>query len=156
MRTLNSLKKLAVKLGCAAAVSNVTGDTVDEVIDFISSNAKITANEVVLKDSEGAVYDVKVSTLGVLSAVPRVKVATPVLTASGTFTESKEVTMSCATEGATIYYTTDGSNPTKESNMYSEPLTITATTTIKAFADKPNACDSDVATATYTKTEAGE
>lgn len=153
MRTLKALKKLAVKLGCAESTANVTGDSVEEVINFIANSAKITAGGLVLKDTEGAVYDVKVSTTGILSAVPKVKVATPVLTEGGTFTESKEVTMSCATQGATIYYTTDGSTPTKESNVYSEPLTLTATTTIKAFADAPNACDSEVATATYTKTE---
>lgn len=38
MRTLDALKRLAVALGCATTVADVTGNTVDEVIDFIAQN----------------------------------------------------------------------------------------------------------------------
>lgn len=66
------------------------------------------------------------------------------------------ITLSCATEGATIYYTIDGSDPQTSENRttYSEdaPICIKAATTIKAYATKANAGmkDSDVATITYT------
>lgn len=43
MRTLNALKKLAVKLGCAASTANVTGKTTDEVLEFINTNYKMPA-----------------------------------------------------------------------------------------------------------------
>ena len=71
---------------------------------------------------------------------------------SCTFEESLEVTIS-AEEGATIYYTVDGTEPTTESNEYAEALTIEETTTVKAIAVL-NDVASSVATAEYTKLEA--
>lgn len=66
----------------------------------------------------------------------------------GNFAVSQVVTISCATEGATIYYSTDGNeNPT---NPYSGPFTITETTTVKAKATKGGDV-SDVVSATFTK-----
>lgn len=76
----------------------------------------------------------------------------PELTASRKFLEKQEVVISCSTEGAKIYYTTDGTNPTAESTEYSEPFTVTKTTTVKAIAVNENG-SSEVATATYTKGE---
>ena len=78
-------------------------------------------------------------------------VATPTFTpAGGTYFETQEVTINCATEGASIYYTTDGSEPTESSIQYSMPLNITTTTTLKAKAFKSGYTASQVATATYT------
>lgn len=67
-----------------------------------------------------------------------------------------EITLSCETDGATIYYTIDESDPqTSEYRIiYSEndPIYIKAGTTIKAYATKANSemIDSDVSTITYT------
>ncbi len=61
------------------------------------------------------------------------------------------VTISCATSGATIRYTNDGSDPTSSSAVYSSPIAInTGTTTIRAKAYKDSMTESDVASATYT------
>lgn len=60
----------------------------------------------------------------------------PVITVTNPFTISTSVSITCVTEGATIYYTTDGNDPTTNSNVYSEPFTINSTTTIKALAVK--------------------
>lgn len=82
------------------------------------------------------------------------QVATPTFTpAEGTFTEAQQVTITCATDGATIYYTTDGSTPTTSSTEYTGAITVNETTTIKAIAVKSGMADSEVATATYTKVE---
>ena len=78
-------------------------------------------------------------------------VATPTFSpAAGTFTEAQNVTISCTTEGATIHYTLDGTDPTANSDTYSTPLAISETTTVKAIAMKQGMSNSSVATATYT------
>ena len=76
--------------------------------------------------------------------------ATPTFSvAEGEYTEAKDVTISCATDGATIYYTIDGSDPDENSEEYTSAVHITETTTLKAIAIK-SGVESDVATATYT------
>ncbi len=61
-----------------------------------------------------------------------------------------EVQLTTSTEGATIYYTVDGSEPTTESEVYSAPIKINADTTIKAVAVADDLENSDVATFSYT------
>ncbi len=81
-------------------------------------------------------------------------VSTPSITPNGgTFFNTQEVTITCATDGATIYYTLDGTEPTDAGSIYSEPLTITSTTTVMAKAYKEGFTESDVASATFTKIE---
>ncbi len=70
--------------------------------------------------------------------------------AGGNFITSQTVSMSCETEGAIIYYTTDGTDPTESSSVYSTPLEVNQTTTIKAFAVAPSYANSAIITATYT------
>ena len=81
------------------------------------------------------------------------KPVAPTLTAGGNFVGSMEVEISCATEGAEIYYTTDGTEPTEDSEAYIEPFEITETTTVKAIAVN-EAGASNVATAVYTRVAA--
>lgn len=57
---------------------------------------------------------------------------------------STEVTITAANAKA-IYYTTDGSDPTTASNLYTEPLSFTAATTLKAFAVGDGYTDSKIA-----------
>src|SRR6266581_6749072 len=78
-------------------------------------------------------------------------VATPTFSpGGGTYTGSVTVTISDATSGATIHYTTDGSTPTTSSPVYGGALTFTQTTTLKAMAAASGMTDSAVASATYT------
>lgn len=82
-------------------------------------------------------------------------VAMPTFTpAAGTYYETQSVAIACATAGATIHYTTDGTDPTANSLVYTAPITVSVTTTIKAFATKENMTDSEMATAVYTITDA--
>ena len=69
--------------------------------------------------------------------------------AAGTFLTAQSVEISSETEGATIYYTVDGSEPTVESTKYTEAIAVSKTTTIKAIAVKEEYSNSAVASATY-------
>ncbi len=69
--------------------------------------------------------------------------------AEGTYTSAQSVELSCVTEGATIYYTTNGTEPTAESTLYTGAISISKTTTLKAIAVKGEDFSS-VASATYT------
>ena len=68
---------------------------------------------------------------------------------SGTYTGTQTVSISCETEGASIYYTLDGSDPTTSSTLYSEPIAISADATLKAIAVASGMENSVVATADY-------
>lgn len=68
--------------------------------------------------------------------------------ASKVFTEEFDATITCSTQGATIYYTTDGSDPTTSSAVYSSPIHVDKTMTIKAIAAKDGET-SAIATAEY-------
>jgi len=77
-------------------------------------------------------------------------VATPEFSpAAGTYTSAQNVTISCATSGASIYYTTDGSDPDNTKTPYTGAISVTATTTIKARAYADGYDPSAIASATY-------
>ena len=79
------------------------------------------------------------------------QVATPEFDpAAGAVASGTTVSISCATSGATIHYTLDGTDPTSSSATYSTPISITAATTIKAIAVKSGMADSEIASAAYT------
>ena len=82
--------------------------------------------------------------------------ASVVPTISGTdkFSDRTEVTIT-ATPGAIIYYTTDDTVPTKESQKYDTPITLTETTTIKAIAIEDGHIMSDVVGMAFTKESSG-
>jgi len=85
------------------------------------------------------------------SALPTA--ATPTFSpAPGAYPNSVAVNLSDTTAGAAIHYTTDGSNPTTSSPTYSAPISVTATTTIKAIAVANGYSNSAVATGLYTIT----
>ena len=77
--------------------------------------------------------------------------ATPTFSiGSGTYSTAQTVSISDATSGAVIYYTTDGSMPTTASTVYHSAITVTNTTTLNVLAVAPGYTNSAVATATYT------
>jgi len=72
--------------------------------------------------------------------------------AAGTFSTSKNVSITDTTPHATIYYTTNGSTPSVKSTVYSKPFPVTKTTTVKAMAIGDGLPESVVVSATYTIT----
>ena len=82
-------------------------------------------------------------------------VATPTITPNGgTFVETASVSIACATTGATIYYTTDGTTPTTSSTVYTGAFNLTKSATVKAIAVKAECTNSAIASAAFTITEA--
>ena len=77
----------------------------------------------------------------------------PVISGNTPFAETTTVSMS-GPDGAEIHYTTDGSNPTAESQLYSEPFTLSASANVKAIAIK-DGNSSQVSTKDFTKTNGG-
>ena len=123
------------------------------------SDFAVKANGSALTADENGVYTISnitanqtVTVEGVETApVTPEKVAAPVISPNGTtFIGTQTVTITSATPGAQIYYTTDGSMPSAKSNPYTLPLTIASGCAIKAIAIKVGMEDSAVTTAYFT------
>ena len=80
-------------------------------------------------------------------------VTAPTISGETQFTETTQVSIS-GPAGAEIRYTTDGSTPTAESTLYSEPFTLSDTATVKAIAIK-DGVSSQVSTKSFTKGSGG-
>ncbi len=87
----------------------------------------------------------------VFSSATPVIAATPVFSvAGGTYSSAQTVTITDATPGATIFYTTDGTTPTASSPVYTGPITVSSSETLEAIATATGYKTSAVATAAYT------
>ena len=86
------------------------------------------------------------------------RVATPSISpAAGAYLNGRTVTITCATSGATIHYTIDGSDPSSGSALYTGAITLpnSATTTVKAIGHHADVSyyDSEIASAVYTTSQ---
>jgi len=83
---------------------------------------------------------------------PANTVAAPAFSPSeGAYADTQSVSLSTSTEGAEIRYTTDGSVPTATTgSVYSGPIQVSSTTTLRAMASKTGWADSPVVSATFT------
>ncbi|MCX7026228.1 MAG: chitobiase/beta-hexosaminidase C-terminal domain-containing protein [Spirochaetes bacterium] len=79
------------------------------------------------------------------------RVATPVYSVpAGTYDTTQTITISTTTTGASIRYTTNGTTPSATNGtVYSSPIALSATATLKAFSYKSDWIDSAIASATY-------
>jgi|GEM_PF-1223043 len=68
----------------------------------------------------------------------------------GTYTSSQTISLSTTTSGASIYYTLDGTTPSTSSSLYTSPITIDRTCTLKAIAVKSGYLPSSLASEAYT------
>ena len=92
-----------------------------------------------------------VSGVGSVTLTIESQVATPSFSpVGGTYTSAQSVKITSATSGATIYYTTNGTAPTKSSTQYTGPITVSSSMTLEAIATASGFFDSNVASASYT------
>lgn len=142
------------------SVSYTPADTTQlgVVWSVISGNATITSDGLLTYNGSTASASVVVKATSsknssvyaqatVSFALPAIEAPT-FSPAQGTYSQAQSVALSCGTAGATIYYTTDGSAPTTSSSVYSSPIAVAESMTIKAIAVK-NGQNSEVATASY-------
>lgn len=98
-------------------------------------------------------YDMSATTIVNVEQINQTEVAAPTANiASGTTVKKgTRITLSCKTEGATIYYTLDGSCPCDETSrlVYTEPIVINESVTIKAMAVAPDKTESDIVEFTF-------
>lgn len=87
------------------------------------------------------------------SSSPTKQAATPTFSVvAGSYNAAQSVSLSDATSGATIHYTTDGTTPTTSSATYSAAISVSKSMTIEAMAYASGYTNSSVASATYTIT----
>ncbi len=107
-----------------------------------SATIKAIAVKTGMKDSSSASAGYVIMLAGTVSA--------PIFSpAGGTFDTAQSVTISCATSGAEIYYTTNEDTPTAASAKYSAPIAVSSAMTIKAIGVKAGYSDSDVSSAVF-------
>jgi hypothetical protein len=133
----------------AWAINSSTG-----VISLTPSTAETDAFMVQVSDSTGATTQ-KLFSITVTGSAPTAA-ATPTFTpAAGSYSVSQTITIACATAGASIFYTTNGSTPTTSSTPYTAPIMINTTSTVQAIAIAAGYTQSAVGSAAYTINTAG-
>jgi hypothetical protein len=93
--------------------------------------------------------------LNPLAAVPTRPVIPTIAPDGGIFRDAVQVMLSCVTTSATIRYTTDGTDPTTDSPVYSDPFTLTNSAIVKATAFINGQNPSAEAVASFTVVAAG-
>lgn len=148
----------AGKLGMTVWANRVTGEIGFEAIGttpdagtYVQLNAHVYEKE----DPNGTTIWLNQPVVTPSASEPRPSTATPVATpAAGELpAEGDDIVLTCATEGATIYYTVDGSTPDNTDTEYTDPISVTEGVTIKAIAYVEGHAPSAVLSATYTIAE---
>jgi len=138
--------KYNIFVGEDAVSAEVAGSNQDHEME-IAKTAQAANTQYVLKLTSDK-YNCQISKIEFYEAVEGAPENPVFSLAGGVFTEEQTVTLSCPTEGADIYYTLDGTDPTAASTKYTAALDIDASVTVKAIAIK-NSLESSIVSATY-------
>lgn len=138
----------------ATALKNSIGNEASVSNDIVTVTPTSASETYVIVKLTAQVRIDKLTVTYTESGVAETVVANPIFSlAGGEYEGAQNVKISCSTVDATIYYTTNGEVPSKSSNVYSDPITISESTTIKAYAVKNGLEDSEIVEAVYTITE---
>lgn len=141
----------AAYYACTGFTNFATLTNIADFLDKVSSDQDATYDIVAWYNEPGAgAIKAKLQIVEFLGGEVA-KPAAPVISGNQNFTGSTEVTITTE-EGASIYYTLDGTDPTKESTLYTAPFTITNSCTVKAIATY-NAIVSPVGSVEFTKND---
>ena len=132
----------------AAIRYTIDGSTPSDTVGTIYGGPVMVSATTTLK---AVAYAGGLTNSSVATAVYNVLATTPTFSpAGGNYTTAQTVAISTPTSGANIRYTTDGSTPSDTvGTVYSGPVTVSATTTLKAVAYASGLTNSSVATAVY-------
>ena len=131
--------------------SDITFSPTGYILSDMTGTWTGAANDVTMSRPSNASNYAQITKFTITIGLPS-SVATPTFSpAAGSYIGAQSITIACATTGAAIYYTLDGTTPTESSTLYSGAINITNNTTIKAIAIKEDE-SSSVATAEYTIT----
>jgi hypothetical protein len=157
--TLTSFKKWPISFSVSGLPQGVSGvfspnsctpDCSTQLTFTASSSAAVGSYTVTVKGKNKQYQATTSFNLSVTQ--PTIAVSTPTITPNGTtFLNSVSVSLQTSTSGASIYYTTDGTNPTQSSKQYSASFSLTATSLVKAQAFKSGMTPSSQVSAWFTK-----
>ena len=139
--------------GSTVWCNNTTGEVAFNDGTDISGSGYTKLNAYVYEtfDPNGAKVFFNVPFIVTQTAESVTAVSTPVADpGAGEVASGTEIELTCATAGATIYYTLDGTTPTLASTVYTDKIELTTPTTIKAIAVKEGMAGSAMLTTAYT------
>jgi Chitobiase/beta-hexosaminidase C-terminal domain len=152
-----SYSATATTTTCSKGVGSM-GVYVDDTLIYVVDGTSLSVSLPVAPGKHGTVVEewdhcggASYTSLTITVVAP--PAATPTFSvAAGTYISTQSVTLSDATAGSTIYYTTNGSTPTTSSTVYSGPISVSTTEAIEAIATATGYSSSAVASASYTIT----
>ncbi len=126
------------------------GSTPTASSTLYSGPVTVSSSETINAIATSSASGLTTSSVGTAAYTIQLPAATPTFSpAGGSFAAAQTVTISDATSGATIYYTTDGSTPTTSSTAYSAPISVSSSALVKAIAVASGSATSNVGAATY-------
>jgi hypothetical protein len=145
--TMQSVKITSATTG-ATIYYTINGATPTTASTKYTAAITVSASETIkaIAVAPGHTNSAVASAAYVIEAPAAAPVFSPV---AGTYTATQSVKITCATAGATIYYTTNGATPTTASIKYTAAITVAASETIKAIAVVTGYTNSAVASAAY-------